>query len=340
MNIDKISQLAQLCYEANPTLVLGSGASMDHGLPSMDDLKEHLLDKVTPDDGDEAQKWLEVTMALAKGNHLEEALEGKPIPESLIDKIVIETWKCVCEKDKQLFMELSNIEHPFPLGNIVKGLFRSSNNLINIVTTNYDRVVEYACNSAGIICLTGFTPGYFQDREGVDKLRILLGKNLTRTVRVWKVHGSLDWFSREDDTIIGLPVFEFPKGKLVPQIVTPGLNKFRRTHQEPFRSSISGADIALERASGYLCVGFGFRDPQIEPKLIERCRKDNIPVVVLARVLTDEAKSFLRDKSGTKYLGIEKAGNGSRVYCDYSPDGERVDEPNLWSLERFSELVT
>ena len=98
--------------------------------------------------------------------------------------------------------------------------------------------------------------------------------------------------------------------------------------------------MALEKASGYLCVGFGFRDPQIEPKLIERCRKDNVPVVVLARVLTDEAKSFLRCKSGDKYLGIEEAGNGSRVYCADFPDGEWVDKRNLWSLESFSNLVT
>ena len=67
---------------------------------------------------------------------------------------------------------------------------------------------------------------------------------------------------------------------------------------------------------------------------------DNVPVVVLARFLTDEAKSFLKDKAGNKYLGIEEAENGSNVYSSSSPDGEFIDEPGLWSLERFNELVT
>jgi len=50
------------------------------------------------------------------------------------------------------------------------------------------------------------------------------------------------------------------------------VSKFQRTHDEPFRSAIQGADLALEHAKGYVCVGFGFRDTHIEPKLVERCR--------------------------------------------------------------------
>lgn len=340
MSIEKISLLAQSCYEANPTFILGSGASMPHGLPSMDDLRRHLLDRMVPSCDDEAKAWSEVKESLNKGDHLEKALEGKSIPKALLDKMIVETWKCVCEKDKRLFMKSISGGYPFPLSNILKALFQSTNTLIDIVTTNYDRAVEYACNSAGIVCLTGFTPGYFQGREDAEKLKIFLGNHPMRTVRVWKVHGSLDWFAREDGTIVGLPVFEFPDVKLVPEIVTPGLNKFEKTHQEPFRSLISEADRTLEKASGYLCVGFGFRDPQIQTKLVERCRRNNIPVVVLAHTLTAEAKSFLRDKSGEKYLGIEKAEKGSKAYCADFPDGMLIEERDFWSLEGFTKLVT
>ena len=340
MNLEEISQLAQLCYQSNPTLVLGSGASIVHGIPSMDDLTEYLVNEVNPENDDEMNSWLDVQDSLNNGNHLEGALENKTLPKSLIDKIVMATWKCLCEKDKELFVVSNNPGYSFPLGNVLKNLFYSSHNQINIVTTNYDRVVEYACNSSDIICLTGFTPGYFQGREGADKLTIYRGKKLARTVRLWKVHGSLDWFSRNDGTTIGLPVYDFPNTVLTPEIVTPGLNKFEKTHQEPYRSAISGADTALEQASGYLCIGFGFRDPQILPKLTERCRQDNVPVVVLARFLTEDAKSFLRNKAGNKYLAIEEADSGSKVYCKSSPYGEIINGPNLWSLEHFSELLT
>mgnify|MGYP003627920624 CR=1 FL=1 len=41
MNMDDISKLAQACFQSNPTLILGSGASMPHGLPSMGDRIVH-----------------------------------------------------------------------------------------------------------------------------------------------------------------------------------------------------------------------------------------------------------------------------------------------------------
>ena len=63
---------------------------------------------------------------------------------------------------------------------------------------------------------------------------------------------------------VGLPVtFE-------PLIVTRGVSKYERTHDEPFRSAIQGADAALDAASSFLCVGYGFRDHHIQPKIVER----------------------------------------------------------------------
>ncbi len=340
MNIDEISKLAQSCFESNPTLVLGSGISMPHGLPSMEDLKQFLAKTIKTDGEAEENAWLQVRNAMSQGDHLEVALEGETLPNSLIEKIVQETWMCMNEKDHALFLQAVDENTKFPLGELLKAQFHSSHNEINVVTTNYDRVVEYACNAKGIVHATGFTPGYYQHREGADEVRIHRGLKLAQTVRVWKVHGSLDWFSRADGTTIGMPVFELPGNGLIPQIVTPGLNKFEKTHQEPFRSTIAGADISLEKAYGYLCIGFGFRDPQIEPKLIERCRQESVPVTVLARTLSDEAKKFLRENAGNKYLGLEKSDSGSKVYTASYPDGIEINEPDLWSLDGFLKLIT
>ena len=77
MNLEEISQLAQLCYQSNPTLVLGSGASIVHGIPSMDDLTEYLVNEVNPENDDEMNSWLDVQDSLNNGNHLEEHLKIK-----------------------------------------------------------------------------------------------------------------------------------------------------------------------------------------------------------------------------------------------------------------------
>ncbi len=95
MTIEQISKLAQSCFQGNPVIVLGSGASMPHGLPSMGDLAVFLKNHIEPADDKETVGWATVVAELDEGKHLEAALEGKNLPDSLLQKIVCETWKCV-----------------------------------------------------------------------------------------------------------------------------------------------------------------------------------------------------------------------------------------------------
>ena len=340
MTLETITKLAQASYAGNPTIVLGSGASMPHGLPSMGNLATYLQDNLKPNDQAEAESWTLVQQSLSDGNHLEAALEGKNIPPTLLKAIVNRTWECVNEKDCELFRLMASGGEVFPLGRLFLALFNSTNTTVNVVTTNYDRVAEFSCNSARLLFQTGFTPGYLQKWEANGGVNFQRNGKAARVVKIWKVHGSLDWFETVDGGTIGLPVFLLPTGDILPLIVTPGLNKYEKTHQDPFRSTISGADSALGNAAAFLCIGFGFRDQHIQPKIVERCRERNVPIVVLAKTLTDEAKSFLRDKAGSNYLGIEEAVGGSTVYTSDCPDGEVVDVEGLWSTDGFINLVT
>lgn len=337
--MEDVSKIAQSCFQNNPTIILGSGASMPNGLPSMGDLSAYIQKNINPDGKVEEDAWLLVQTALGNGDHLEAALEGKTLPNSLLLKIVKLTWVCVNEKDFAQYLTLSANPAAFPLGVLLLALFKSTNPVVHIVTTNYDRMVEFACNSAGLLFQTGFTPGYLQKWESTGGVSFRRGPKSARVVKVWKVHGSLDWFRTADDRTVGLPVFTLPEDSHTPLIVTPGLNKFEKTHEDPFRSTINGADAALKNAAAFLCVGFGFRDQHIHPKLIERCREKNVPVVVLARTLTDEAKKFLNSKAGTNYLGIEAAGTGSRIFTSQYPDGNIIPDCSLWSLPEFNNLV-
>jgi len=340
MEYDQIAKLAQACFQSNPTIVLGSGASMPHGLPSMGDLSKFLQENISPVDANEAKQWKRVQDDLSAGLHLEGALDGKALSAELLKQIVAATWQCVNEKDKKLFLDLAEQPIAFDLGRLFRNLFRSTIKKIDVVTTNYDRVVEYACNSVGLLFQTGFAPGYLQKWETSSGVTYGRGMGAARTVKIWKVHGSLDWFKTGDDEIRGLPAFELPGGQLSPLIVTPGLNKYEKTHEDPFRSTISGADNALKNAHGFLCIGFGFRDQHIHPKIIERCREGNVPIVVLGQDLTSEAKQFLREKAGNNYLGIERAESRSRVFTASHPEGIEVMEGDLWSLSRFNTLIS
>lgn len=335
-----IAKLAQACFSSNPAIVLGSGASMPHGLPSMGQLQDYLISNLRTTEEAEAGAWLLVRTALNNGEHLEQAMTDKNLPPSLTKKIVELTWQCVNEADHALFLRAISKNEEFPLGRLLQGLSVTSNPVIDVITTNYDRVVEYACNFHGLLYSSGFTPGYIQGREGSNPVTFLRGKTPPRAVRIWKVHGSLDWFVLNDDEPFSAPVFEIPAADAKPLIVTPGLHKFQQTHSEPFRSIMTGADAAFEHATGFICIGFGFRDIHIEPKLIARCRNGNIPVAVVARTLTDEAKAFLKNRAGSKYIGLEKTETGTRVFTATTPEGIELTEPDLWSLGGFLRLAT
>lgn len=337
--LEKIAIAAQVCFQHHPVLVLGSGASIAHGLRSMGDLARYLKANVNADNGPEADAWLLIRNALAQGDGLEEALLRTAAPFSLVTKIVRLTWQAIAEDDLALMGRAASGEEHFDLSDLLRGMFRSNNKVAHIVTPNYDRVAEYASDLASCFHATGFEPGIIRTREGGDRISIYKGAHPARTVRVWKVHGSLDWFSDPDGRVVSLPIPEKLPDSLNPLIVTPGVSKYERTHDEPFRSTIQGADNALSRAASFLCVGYGFRDHHIQPKLEDMCRQHNIPVVVLARTLTDEAKAFLLNNAGQKYLALEKDNDGTRVFSPEQPGGVTIAQPDLWAFKSFNQMI-
>ena len=313
---------------------------MPYGLPSMSELRDYLSDNLVTKSERERLDWCQVKEALSNGDDLETALIDKTLPETLLSNIVALTWKCVNEKDMMLLYSAASNDRNFALGRLLSGMFNSTRTELHVVTTNYDRVAEYACNSMNILFQTGLTPGYVQKWEGSEQVKFSHRGRASRVVKIWKVHGSLDWFRTFDERTIGLPVFELPSPDyFTPLIVTPGLNKYEKTHEDPFRVTINGADDALRNATSFLSIGFGFRDQHIHPRIIERCREKNTPIVVLARTLTDEARDFLKNKAGTNYLGIEKDNIGSKVYSSDNPNGVQVADCDLWSLSGFNNLV-
>ncbi len=339
MKLEDLAKRCQSCAQKNPVIVLGSGASVPHGIRGMKDLAAWLKDKVQPEEGPECDAWMQITAAMEAGDHLEAALNSKALPESLVVKIVRGTWDFVAQDDYRLLKSAIKTETVFPLGSLFRGLFRSTNRNIHVVTTNYDRVAEYAADSCGYIHNTRFLPGYLRRADGAENLIFKQGANVARTVTVWKVHGSLDWFSDPHGGVMSLPMTsELPDG-LVPLIVTPGVSKYQRTHDEPFRSALQGADRVLSAASAFICLGYGFRDNHIHPKLMTRCRVHDTPIVMAARTLTPEAKDFLKNNAGRHYLALENHNDGTMVYnCD-NPDGVVITGGKYWELPALNKLI-
>ena len=330
-------EAAQRCIETSPVIVLGSGASVAYGVPGMGPLRDHLLSlpDVKDRSRDELQKWEEFK-AILKGTDLESALQQVNLHDRLIETIERETWCLLTPADLKVLNNVVVNRRFLALTTLLRHLFDSTHTSVSVVTTNYDRLAEYAADAGGAHHFTCFGYGHIRLRQPFNRpITLTQTGQRVRTVEIWKVHGSLDWFGDDDGNVVGLPVLSQIPESMSPVIVTPGIDKYRRTHDEPFRSILAGADDALSNARGYLCIGYGFNDAHIQPKLIERCKQEGVPLVILTRSLTPAAKEYLGSGKCPKYLVFEKCGDGTRICSSEIADGFEVRGKSLWVLDNF-----
>ncbi len=340
MELEELAKRCQICAQNNPAIVLGSGASVPHGIQGMNQLANWLRENIVTETEAEVSNWQSIKDELTNGTALEAVLDKfGPLPNSLIDKIVLSTWNFVSKDDYALFMRAVLGTESFPLSNLLRGLFQSTNKEINVITTNYDRAIEYAVDISGLIHKCGFLPGYIKRLYGSRDLSFQLANQKAKTVTIWKVHGSIDWFADPMGNVVSLPFSDVLPEKFVPQIVTPGVSKYERTHDEPFRTTIQGADRVLETATAIICVGYGFRDRHIHPKLTDRCRTNNIPILIAARTLMDEAREFLRNSGGDKYIALEDHDEGTNVFTSRYPNGVVVSGGKFWKLPELNKAI-
>lgn len=338
MNAEKelIAKQAQDYYNRSPVIILGSGASASYGLSGMGALATHLVKTVdvTGEDAEAQKSWGSFCGLLNDGVDLETALHKVTLSQAITTRVVLATWELLNPQDLSIFHSSFGKQDLFPLGRLLKHFLASTQTQINIITSNYDRLAEYACEQENIHHYTGFSFGY--RRHAIPRDLIYS----RRQVNIWKVHGSLDWFTVDGDKIVCLGNSASIPAGLRPLIVTPGIEKYRNTHREPYKSIIHESDNVLEAANAYLCIGFGFNDEHIQEKLINRCANNSARVVVITYALSESAKSFLFKGKVKNYLAIERGttDQSSIVYSSIFDKPISIDA-DLWSLGGFMSLL-
>lgn len=329
----------QECLAAMPVIVLGSGHSASLGLPGMDKLRDHLLQSVPPRiHPDDKETWKVLEDAVQR-KPLESALHEVHLRPKLMSVVIDETWKCCFPQDQKVLEDIIRGICDIPLSRLYAHLFRSTHARLHVVTTNYDRLAEFAADAAGYGWTTGFGQGYIGHRHGGRKLTVHKDGIITRMVDIWKVHGSLDWFALPNGTMFCLPATSSPLEGLQPLMVVPGVDKYRRAYDEPFRSAIAGADLAIAAGNAFLCIGYGFNDEHIQPPLLERCRRQGKLLVVLAKALTPAARTVLLDGRCHCFAAFEETQKGTRMFWPENLAGIDLDGINLWSLDQLLEKV-
>jgi len=323
-----------------PLIVLGSGASIPHGLPSMWRLGEHLKDSISFSNPDCQAQFETFKDKLNTLKDLEKTLLELNLQEDVWKRIVNETWKLINDHDLQAYESIIADDNRFPLVTLTKHLLNSSKRKVTIVTTNYDRIAEYAAGLSSAMICTGYCNnliGQFSSSVYDNNYSRLNGYG--GQVNIWKVHGSLDWFKTSSGLDIHLPLRHSIPDNCEASIVTPGLTKYYQTHIEPYRTILTQADREIEDANGYLCIGYGFNDMHVHPKLVSQIKK-NKPIIVITKELTDGTKKTIIDGKCTNYILIEQANSSdTRMYLSTTPTPIVFSNVNYWSLEGFLNLI-
>ncbi len=322
-----------------PLIVLGSGASVPFGVPTMGQLAEKLRDSISFTEGENAEKWQAFLLELEATRDLEKALHNATLNSEITEAIINTTWNFINKKDKEAFHQIYSNPSSHKLIQLLKYFEKTAKKRISIVTTNYDRLAEYAVSYTNSLCYTGFTFNHIGHHisELVDSKYQDL-RDYRSVIKVWKIHGSLDWFLDSDNEPYSIHHSNEIPEKHIPCIVTPGIEKYKKTYDEPFRSIMSSIDKDFNSAVSFLCIGYGFNDEHVQTYLIKKVKKDGVPLVLITKQITDHAKELIINGQISKYILIEEDGSNSRVFTSDFPSGFNIDG-NYWSLDGFLNIL-
>lgn len=340
MEIDALLKLIQDWTNRVPLIILGSGASVPFRLPSMWTLGEHLKNNISFTEPEDIKQFETFKATLNKVKDLETTLHQIQLRPNVLERIIYETWSLVNRHDIEAFEQLLEGKIDFPLSELTTHLLQSAQRKVSIVTTNYDRLAEYAASFSNAFICTGFSQnfiGHFSKSIHQQDLTKLSG--FKGQVNIWKVHGSLDWFKSEEESDRQLPYRTTIPINHKPLIVTPGLSKYYETQLEPFRTIFTEADNEIEKATSYLCIGYGFNDIHVQPKLLAQI-KSGKPIIVITKELTPKTKQSIIDARCKQYILIEEAnGKDTRVYSSSFSGEQIIPDVNYWSLSEYLNLI-
>ena len=332
-DVELLALTTQKFLSGNPSILVGSGCSVPYGLPTMGKLAEEIV-SVLNQKFETEPSWIEFVSQLKATQNLESALEAVAMKDSIHDEIIRVVWECITRCDNSAFLSfLQNGQFP-DISKIIAKCVQTAAKT-NIITTNYDRLIEYSIDEAVGKCNSGFSGNYIKKFIGFD------ASPSKRAVNLFKVHGSINWFKNNEygsTFSMDLKESSLIGQKFSPMIVTPGNRKYKETHNDPFRTVIAEADKAMRESSSYLCIGYGFNDEHIQPIIIDENRSKKKPVVIVTKGITQKMIDLFHANIDYPCLIIteNEQNGGATVY--FNKDDCKIYEQPFWKVNEFTKL--
>lgn len=317
-----------LAYSKNIGFFFGAGTSCALGIPNVeqltngidaaliDDFKTHfgliktdLTDSVAPrtvnieDILNHIRRIRELTGEVAAKSYAGvSGEEAKKLDKEICTKI----YNLIVDKEK--VADLETTKRFFAWLSILNREFSKE-----VFTTNYDLIIEKSLESSQIPYFDGFVGAYepFFWQESIDKL---VGNNdLTKNwIRLWKIHGSLSWFWKEDvktksPKIVRIGKVEKIEDEKDELVIYPLKEKYDSSKKQPFVAYFDRLkNYLLNGELLFVFTGYSFSDQHIN-EIIFNCLRQNNRLSVLVFFFKDEEVENLH-KLTSSYMNLNVFG--------------------------------
>lgn len=341
MDLDEIKKTIQNFFQENTVTIVGSGLSLAEGIPGMSSLSNELQAKIPtiitePNDVD---KWAQISSDLSNGIGLEQALHNTK-PSSCVEEAIRRiTAEYIGNAESNVLQDIMFKQKHLRFSRYISH-FNIRNNGLIVITTNYDRLIEYACEMNGVRIDTLFIGNYFA-KYSPSQSKYTFCTNITKRkgkpiaeyaprVTVLKPHGCLSWHMIDGDP------YSIPQAPFADSlIITPGINKYKEGYNVPFDMHRSKANESIDAAQRYIIIGYGFSDDHLETHLVHQL-KNGKPALILTYSLSVKARDIVRRcKNITAICSDGKTGS-----VVVTREGEYpFSNLNLWDLNDMLEEV-
>lgn len=182
-----------------------------------------------------------------------------------------------------------------------------------IFTTNYDLIIEKSLEASQIPYFDGFVGSYepFFWQESIDQF--VTKNDLTQNwIRLWKIHGSLSWFWKEDpktkaQKIIRIGKIENIKKEENELVIYPSKEKYDSSKKQPFIAYFDRLkNYLLNGELLFIFTGYSFSDQHIN-EIIFNCLRQNNRLTALVFFFQDSEVENLH-KHTSSYMNLNVFG--------------------------------
>lgn len=317
---------------------LGAGAASACGLPDVAQLQERVLAALNGENKAAFAKQLEgrnLEQALSRLRRMSALLVGDQTLDNLTNARATALDAAVCQEIvKQLDLASANL---VPMYHFAAWLARADYHLpVEVFTVNYDLLVETALEKLGAPYFDGFS-GTMRARFQTELVEAAPGADRAWVpaffVRLWKLHGSVNWMYEADDRIVrlGAPVVQGS-----PAAIYPSDAKYEESRRVPFVVLQDRLRRALHQSETLTIIsGYSFGDAHLNELILEAAsRRERSEFVVLCysdipEVLAQKATSTPNVQIASPKEAIIGGVRGSWKAPEGTPTG-------IWNDEKFA----